>query len=121
VIIDSTCNYQETLDQGIALAAKYGFEYKHVECSIDGDLELLEKRMKERVGMRSQRTGVEGPPADAGNVVSGKVLFGKWFENPWRPAEGGIVVDSRMSPEDCLTYVLKEMAFQVAAHEQDVL
>ncbi len=42
VIIDSTCNYQETLDRGTALARRYDYDYWYVECSVD-DLDLLMK------------------------------------------------------------------------------
>jgi predicted kinase len=41
VIIDSTCNYEETLNQGIVLARKYGFNYRYVECRVH-DIELLD-------------------------------------------------------------------------------
>jgi adenylylsulfate kinase-like enzyme len=34
VIIDSTCNYKEMLDQGIALARQHGFSYRYVECRV---------------------------------------------------------------------------------------
>ena len=35
VVIDSTCNYEETLDQGMALAKQRGAEYKYVECRVE--------------------------------------------------------------------------------------
>ncbi|KAK7403505.1 hypothetical protein QQX98_010735 [Neonectria punicea] len=35
VVMDSTCNFNEMLDQGTALAFKYGYEYTLVEKSAD--------------------------------------------------------------------------------------
>lgn len=41
VIIDSTCNYNEVLEQGIALARQYGYDYRCIECRVD-DIDLLD-------------------------------------------------------------------------------
>src|ERR1700742_1515168 len=57
VIIDSTCNYKDTLDQGTTLAQQYGYDYRYVECRVD-DIDLLDRRLCNRVPLRSQRTGV---------------------------------------------------------------
>jgi hypothetical protein len=35
VVIDSTCNYDETLNQGMALAKQCRVEYKYVECRVE--------------------------------------------------------------------------------------
>lgn len=64
VVIDSTCNHKETLEQGVAVAERYGYEYRYIECQVD-DIELLDERLHSRVAMRSQRSGVESPPPDA--------------------------------------------------------
>lgn len=71
VIIDSTCNFQEVLDQGSALAKQYGFTYWYVECKVE-DIDLLDKRLRTRTPIRSQRTGIEGPPEAASSARKGE-------------------------------------------------
>jgi hypothetical protein len=53
-IIDSTCNFDETLDQGTALARQLRYDYKYVECKVN-DIDLLDQRIRSRAPMRSQR------------------------------------------------------------------
>jgi predicted kinase len=111
VIIDSTCNYKETLDHGISLARQYGYDYRYVECRVN-DIELLDRRLRDRVPLRSQRTGVSLPPPDANGVRHNgdhEALFKRWIEHPCRPERGAIIVDSTTSPEVCLAYVLKQI------------
>jgi predicted kinase len=113
VIIDSTCNFPETLEQGISIGKEVGVEYVYVECRVD-DIRLLDERLTRRVPMRSQRRGVERPPVDAegGNRKAKEdyyKLFERWIEHPCRPENGGIVVDSRSSPEECLGFVLERI------------
>lgn len=111
VIIDSTCNYAETLDQGIALARQFRYDYKYVECRVDS-IDLLEQRLRNRVPLRSQRTGVSEPPPDASSAERSEdqhALFKKWVENPCRPDSGAIVVDSTANPEECLEHVLRQI------------
>lgn len=113
VIIDSICNYNEVLEQGTALARRYGYDYKYVECRID-NIDLLDQRLCSRVSQRSQRTGVNRPPPDASHAHRGeedsRALFKRWIENPCRPDGDVIVVDSTASTEDCLAYILKQIA-----------
>jgi predicted kinase len=113
VIIDSTCNYKETLDQGTALARQHGYDYRYVECRVGvDDIDLLEGRLLNRVSLRSQRKGVNSPPPDASHTRHSedyRALFKRWIENPCRPASGAIVVDSTSSPEKCLDYILKQI------------
>ncbi|ORY68867.1 uncharacterized protein BCR38DRAFT_334823 [Pseudomassariella vexata] len=112
VIIDSVCNYPEVIDRGTALAQKYRYDYKYVECRIT-DLDLLDQRMRSRESLRSQRTGVDRPPPDAmASSASHSIdeLFKKWIENPCRPVgDCAIIVDSTRSPEECLDTILKQM------------
>ncbi|KAE9380805.1 ABC transporter [Stipitochalara longipes BDJ] len=120
VIIDSTCNFDQTLEQGMKLAREFGVEYRYVECRVR-DIELLDRRLQERVPQRSQRTGVSKPPIDAGGG-SGKrdedycKLFEKWIEHPCRPEHDAIIVDSTKSPEECLEYVLKQIVTSSENH-----
>ncbi len=111
-IVDSTCYHKETLDQGIALAGCCGCDYKYIECRVN-DVGLLERRLHDRVPLRSQRTGINNPPPDASGghrTEDSLALFKRWIEDPVRPASNAIVVDSTSSPEDCLDYVLKQLA-----------
>jgi predicted kinase len=111
VIIDSTCNYKETLEDGTALARQFGYDYKYIECRVN-DVDLLDQRLHNRVSLRSQRTGVNKPPPDATSARHSedyRVLFKKWIDKPCRPANDVITVDSTTGPEECLEYVLKQI------------
>lgn len=111
VIIDSTCNYQETLDQGLALAQLYNYKYIYVECKV-GDLDLLEKRLRGRASMRSQRSSISDSPIDATetrHAEDHRALFKRWIEHPVRPFTHSIIVDTSNSPEHCLEYTLNQI------------
>ncbi|KAH8901521.1 ABC transporter [Thozetella sp. PMI_491] len=120
VIIDSTCNFQETLDQGIELARQHNCEYRYIECRVN-DIHLLERRLNTRVALRSQRTSVTTLPSDAQGAGSGEdalVSFKKWMESPVRPSSAALVVDSTRSPEECLDYILKQLPLLTEAQEK---
>ncbi|CZR62606.1 uncharacterized protein PAC_12503 [Phialocephala subalpina] len=112
VIIDSTCNFKEILDEGTALARKYGYDYKYIECRVD-DIDLLEERLKTRVSMRSQRPGGDVPPRDASitrDSEDSRALFKRWIESPCRPTRDAMTVDSTSSPEKCLDSILRQIS-----------
>lgn len=116
VIIDSTCNYQMVLDNGSALAEKYGCAYWYVECRVE-DIDLLDGRLRARNPLASQRTSVDQFPVAATKARVGenpRDRFKKWIENPCRP-EGGniIVVDSRDQPEAVRDEVLDRIVGQL--------
>ncbi|KAK0720245.1 hypothetical protein B0H67DRAFT_575444 [Lasiosphaeris hirsuta] len=103
VILDSTCNYKETLGSGMRLAEIHGYEYWYIEGRVD-DIGVLDERLHKRVPLRSQRAGVHCPPSDAVGALEDPIaLFQRWMENLCRPDEDGdadiIVVDSTGSPE----------------------
>jgi predicted kinase len=114
VIVDSPCNFSEILDRGAALAREHGYAYRYVECRVGvGDVGLLDRRIRGRAPLRSQRTGVGRPPPDAkrgGSEPDYDALFRKWIENPCRPEGNVIVVDSTCSPEEGLDFVLGQIA-----------
>lgn len=64
VIVDSTCNYQEVVDQGSSLAARSGDTYWYVECRVE-DINLLNERLQTRSAMPSQCKAAECPPLAA--------------------------------------------------------
>jgi predicted kinase len=111
IIVDCPCNFDQIIDQGTALARKYGYDYKYIECQVK-DIELLDKRLRNRIPLRSQRTGVNSPPSDAGGADHSdhvRALFTRWIEHPCRPSSGIIVVDSTLSEEKCLEYILNQI------------
>jgi predicted kinase len=117
VVVDSVCNYDEVLERGTALARKYGYVYRYVECRVE-DLDLLNRRLRARISLRSQRTGVNKPPLDSASNATetdedSAALFRKWM-NPRRPGDAKvlIVVDSTHPPEECLQSVLKQLGFR---------
>jgi predicted kinase len=115
VIVDSTCNYEDTLRTGITLARKYSYNYKYVECRVTmNDIALLDQRLRKRDRMRSQRTGVASPSLDAipfgPKTPDYNALFKGWIEKPCRPDDDIIVVHSSVnSPDECLSYILEQI------------
>ena len=74
VIIDSTYNYHETLDQGTTLTRQNGYDYTYIEFMVSiSNIGLLEQRLRDRVALGSQRTSVdaESRDADGGNSSGG--------------------------------------------------
>ncbi|KAI8635329.1 P-loop containing nucleoside triphosphate hydrolase protein [Xylariaceae sp. FL1651] len=116
VVIDSVCNHAEVLERGTALAQKYEYGYRYVECRVE-DMDLLDCRLHTRIPLRSQRTGVSEPPPDSTSAADGRALFRKWM-NPCRPADANdiIVVDSTRSLKECLESILEQL--DPLAHEQ---
>ncbi|KAI0534520.1 ABC transporter [Xylaria digitata] len=111
VITDSTCNYPEVLNQGSQLAAQYGYHYWYVECQVR-DIDLLDWRLRTRDPMASQRTAVDSPPVAAQASRAGEdphALFKKWIENPCRPKNNTVVVDSTGDPETLRGQILKRL------------
>ncbi|MFJ8099284.1 AAA family ATPase [Lysinibacillus sp. NPDC096212] len=53
VILDSPCLYEELVDKGTKLSAKYNIKYKYIECYLD-DFEKINYRLKNRERMVSQ-------------------------------------------------------------------
>lgn len=120
VIVDSTCNFQETLDQGTALARQHGYDYAYIECVMSvNDIGLLEKRLRDRVALRSQRTSVDAEPGDvdaAHSSSGGNALerYKTWIESPVRP-DSVIAVDAAGTPADCLSSVLSQLGLSTEA------
>ncbi|KIL87809.1 hypothetical protein FAVG1_08688 [Fusarium avenaceum] len=117
VIIDSTCNYPEVLEQGISLAARHGYTYWYVECKVD-DIDLLDRRMRGRQPMASQRSAVDCPPAAAkGNGArvgeDARALFTRWIGSPCRPENDScvIIVDPTSSLDRLREQILKRFSY----------
>ncbi|KAI1111840.1 P-loop containing nucleoside triphosphate hydrolase protein [Nemania sp. NC0429] len=124
VIIDSACNYAALLERGSSLAAEHGYRYWYVECRVgDGDVDLLDRRLRARPAMPSQRSAVDGPPAAAaaargdgsrvGEDEDARALFARWMRSPCRPDGGRLIaVDSTARPETVRDEILARMAVE---------
>lgn len=115
VILDSTCNYTETLNQGQKLAQKHGYSYWYIEIRTDmHHLGLLDERLKRRAPLRAQRTAVDALPSDAiqcGHITDDpKARFMNWMLNPCRPDENLIVVGVEDSVEERIANILGQLS-----------
>lgn len=103
VVIDSPCFYQELLDTGEAIARRQNARYLYVECFLD-DLDEIDRRLNGRAPLRSQRSAVEGAPADdsRGSALSGRELFQAWIHGMRRPEADFLVVDTSRDLATCM-------------------
>ncbi|KAK4068626.1 uncharacterized protein Triagg1_7274 [Trichoderma aggressivum f. europaeum] len=119
VIVDSTCNYQDILDCGSALANQHYYTYWYIECRVQ-DIDLLDERLRTRDPMTSQRTGVDRPPAAAAEsdhaAQDSRALFKKWIESPFRPKDNVLIVDSTRSPDILRDEILKQITSGMEAN-----
>jgi predicted kinase len=110
IIVDSTCNLQMVLDQGLTLAKDHGYTFWYVECKVR-DIDLLDHRLRSRRPMTSQRTSVYCPPAAAqSGIVTDedcRALFEKWIEDPCSPTNNVIVVDTTGNAETVRDHILE--------------
>ena len=115
VILDSTCNYNETLDQGHRLASKHHYCYWYIEIRADmHHLELLDERLKNRTPLRAQRTTIDALPSDAihcGHITEDpKARFMNWMLNPCRPDDNTIVVSVEDSVAGRIASILAQLS-----------
>jgi predicted kinase len=110
VIFDSPCFYEELLERGQRLAREAGAAYLYIECIVK-DLDELDRRLRSRPSLRSQRVGVFSPPIDGtGEGVSGDVVFADWIANMKRPEAGYLVLDTTRSLEVCIDEAMEYTA-----------
>lgn len=111
IIIDSTCNFEEVLNKGSALAKQYGYTYWYVECQVQ-DIDQLDQRLRARDPMPSQRRGVERPPIGARGPEASedsRTVVKRWIDSPCRPEENAIFVNSTGNQEMLRDYILKQI------------
>jgi predicted kinase len=102
VIIDSPCLYDELLAAGQNLAERHQASYRYIECVAD-DLHLLDRRLRARQPMRSQRPSVAASPADAADDGGDTtVLFQDWIRHMKRPTAGYLRLDTTKSVDACV-------------------
>lgn len=103
VVLDSPCYYNELLAAGQRLASRHGLRYRYVEC-VTEDVKELDRRLRGRTALRSQRPSVATPPVDlpADTGVTGTVLFEEWIANMKRPADGYLRLDTTRPVEECI-------------------
>lgn len=111
VILDSPCNYEETLDRGSTIAREHGYEYWYVECRVE-DIDVLDERLRKRPALRCQRRRVDQLPADASSKhynEDPQTLFKRRYQNPLRPQSNVIIVDSTNNPEKIRDDILEHI------------
>ncbi|MCJ1349737.1 hypothetical protein MMC31_007978 [Peltigera leucophlebia] len=82
------------------------------KCKVD-DVDLLDERLRNRVPLTSQQTGLDRHPPDASgarNSEDSRVLFKRWIESPCRPDCNAIVIDSTGSLEKRRDYILERIS-----------
>ncbi|KAK4171460.1 P-loop containing nucleoside triphosphate hydrolase protein [Triangularia setosa] len=112
VIIDSPCNFREAIDQGQKIAADHDLVYWYVECKVD-DIDLLDRRLRTRPPMKSQRTAVDQPPEAARMMTptteEQKAQFIRWMKTPCRPQQNVIIVDTSGDLENTKNDILAQI------------
>lgn len=102
VIIDSPCRYDEILVVGQAIAERHQASYRYIECVAD-DIPLLDRRLRGRQTMRSQRPSVAAPPRDAPDQdIDGTPMFRNATHETKRPATGYLRLDTTRPAETCV-------------------
>jgi predicted kinase len=106
VVLDSPCYYHELLAAGQCLASRHGLRYRYVEC-VTEDITELDRRLRGRTALRSQRPSVATPPVDlpADVGATGTVLFEEWIANMKRPARDYLRLDTTWPVEECVRRV----------------
>ena len=123
VVVDSTCNFQVTLDTGSNLAQRYACKYRYIECRL-GDINELENRLKSRDPLRSQRKSIYSNPADfqklngPGLKPDAAATFQTWIDSPCRPSHGVIVIHTTKDPATCLQDLLKQIDVEVRTEDR---
>jgi predicted kinase len=124
VVVDSTCNYQVTLDTGSNLARRYACTYRYVECRL-GDIDVLENRLRSRDSLRSQRKSIYSDPVDyqklnvPGLRRDAAATFQTWIDSSCRPNHGVIVIHTTNDPATCLQDLLKQIDVDVDVRTED--
>jgi predicted kinase len=106
VVMDSPCYYDELLAAGQRLAGRHGLRYRYVEC-VTEDIALLDRRLRSRAPLRSQRQSVDTPPVDlpADLGATGTALFEDWVAHMKRPESGCLRLDTTRPLDECIRVV----------------
>ena len=102
VIHDSPCLYEELLERGQQLAADVGAAYRYIECVVN-DLKELDRRLRTRPRLRSQRRGLGIPPIDIlGETRSLEDILRHGIAKMKRPVNGFLLLDAMRPLEVCV-------------------
>jgi len=102
VIHDSPCLYDELLERGQQLAADVGATYRYIECVVN-DLKELERRLRTRPRLRSQRHGLDIPPVDiSGGIQPLEDILRNGIAKMKRPVNGYLLLDTTRPLEVCV-------------------
>jgi predicted kinase len=121
VIIDTPCNFQETLSAGLNLAEEVGSRYRYIWCRHD-DMALAEERLRNRQNpLGSQRVGIFEAPRDAvatggpGSTMDDRDMLEKftiWMKNPVKPIDRNVIVEvdtKSLGPEHAVKVVIEQL------------
>ena len=101
VILDSPCLYDEMIDKGTKLAAKYNASYKYIECYLE-DFTEVNQRLKNRERLPSQITEFQSEPAFYKTLESSK----KPLNHRCIVVNTAMVLESYM--EDVMRYLITD-------------
>ena len=94
VVHDSPCAYENLLKRGQELAAEARAAYRYIECVVD-DLEVLDRRLRTRPRLRSQRRGLGIPGPDVlEKARSLEEILRTGLTPMKRPADGYLLLDA---------------------------
>lgn len=108
VIADSPSHYAGIPLRGQAIAARHSARYEFIEC-ICPDLEEVSRRLAAGSRLPSQMTVVGSPPAAAAGAVPPARQVGRHLWETFRPASGGLVIDTTQPFEACLAAALEHL------------
>lgn len=117
VILDSPCHHPEVLQAGQRLGEAVGSLFVVIECWSD-DLELLDRRIRTRRALRSQRRSVADGPVDLPEAPDPRATFEGWMTGSVLPETGHLRVDAHQPPEVSLRAVDEFLARLGVAEEQ---
>lgn len=106
VIFDSPCFYQELLQRGQKLAQEANVSYRYIECVL-ADLTELDRRLRTRLHLPSQITGVDAAPSvGSGKAAVNQEVFRDWIANMKRPVGGYLTLDTQQPVDFCVQQAL---------------
>ena len=102
VIHDSPCAYEVLLERGQRVAEEVGAAYRYIECVVS-DVNELDRRLRTRISLRSQRRGVAVSPIDIAEETRPREdIFWDWLANMKRPTSNYLTLDTSRPRSVCV-------------------